>query len=602
MKPGKNGGKSVPAKSEEEVRFQARAVSRGVAIGKLVCLFGENRQFFRIDIDRSQIEKEAARFKMAFGIALRQLRKIRVASGNVFNSTPAVFEAHLKILEDGAFLSKIESAIKQKKVNAEWAVKLITDEYIARFKAIHDEHFRERYIDVEDVAERLQSALGGRKAPIKLDRNSIVAASELRPSTLVELSENAPKAIITENGGWTSHTFILAREIGLPAVTGLKKLLRRVKTGDTVIVDGYNGQIILHPTSQTLKKYKVAAERFDEINYDDVHAAGGAIRTLDGRDIVIRANFDIPASFRKAKRLGAQGIGLYRSEFLFNQFKGYPSEAEQTKAYCEIADFAGEDGAKIRTFDLSSDQLPDHAGKREKNPSLGLRAIRLSLAAPKQMRIQIRALLQSAHGRKIDIVIPMVSGVTEIRAFKTLIQKEKASLKRRGIKFGEPDIGVMIEVPSAVFGIKQILEEVDCLCMGTNDLVQYMLAVDRDNESVADWFRTLHPAVIQALSKVISAASAADKPLVICGEMAGSPFYVPLLIGLGATQLSMNVNSILRIRKVISGIAYEETLELVAKIADAVTADEVESITAEFAGKRWAHLFPADQIRMRKLC
>lgn len=599
MKSLDRGDKKNSKTGAAEIRLRGRPVSRGVSIGKVVCLYGENRQFYRTEISKAKIGAEVDRFERAFDLARRQLKKLG-SSASVKAATSGIFEAHLAILESPSLKEQIRKIIEKDRVNAEWAVKLVTDSYLAKYKAITDEHLRERYIDIQDVAERLHTALGGEKISIDLDKNSVVAAKDLRPSTLVGFSDSMPKGIITENGGWTSHTFILAREVHVPAVTGLDKVLRHARTGDTVIVDGYSGQVILHPTDEMLSKYRLEAAQFEQLNYNDLNAASDSIKTLDGREIVIRANFDIPASFRKAKRLGARGIGLYRSEFLFNQYKGFPDEVEQVKAYREIAAYAGESGARIRTFDLGAEQLLDHQFVRERNPALGLRAIRLGLAGQKELRVQLRALLQASVEKSIDIILPMVTGVGEIRAVRSLIKKESRNLSAKGIAIGKPRLGAMIEVPSAVLSVKHILEEVDSLCLGTNDLVQYLLAVDRDNESVSGWFRTLHPAVIKALSEVISAAAAAGKPVVVCGEMAGSPFYVPILVGLGATELSMNVNSIPRVRKVIEGIAYEETRELASAIAESRTAEETESITTEIIQKRWIHLFPPDLLKPGK--
>ena len=597
----KNGNKAVHEKAE--IRLHARSVSRGVAIGRIVTLHGKNRQFFRVEISDSEIPAEVDRLRAAVRNARRQLDQMaQPGNRQTSPSMPGIFDAQRMMLDDSSFISKVESEIAEKKINCEWSVKLVADEYVAKYKAIPDEHLSERYIDIEDVAERILVALGiGGQPSLKLNEHSIIAASELLPSTLAELNERSPKAVITEHGGWTSHTFILARELSLPAVTGLKKLLRVVNTGDPVIVDGYNGQIILHPTPETLDKYKVAAAQFQQINYDHIDVSNAPPKTLDGTEIIVRANLDIPAVYRKARRFGARGIGLYRSEFLFNRFKGFPSESEQVHAYREIADFAGEDGVTIRTFDLGTEQLYGQANDREKNPALGLRAIRLSLSQTRNFRVQLRSLLRASHERTIDILIPMISGVAEVRQIKSLLEAERKRLAAKNIPFGDPRLGIMIEVPSTVFIIKELAEEIDFMCLGTNDLVQYLLAVDRDNEAVANWFRTLHPAVIRAIKMVIDDAAAAGKPLVICGEMAGSAFYVPLLLGLGAKELSMNVNSIVRVRKMISGIAFEEARDLAARVIKCKTADEIEAVINEQIGTKWAHLFPSDLLSSRRI-
>ncbi len=599
MKKAKNNGAKT---KNSEITVKARAVARGVAIGKIVCLHGRKRQFYRINLEESQIEKEIRRFLAAVRLAKRQLSKISSTIANDGkNSRSSIFDTHLLILEDKSFLEKIKKNIEQQKVNAEWAVKIVSDIYISNYKAIADEHLREKYIDLEDVADRILAALGGGgKAGIKLEKNSIIVAKEVKPSTLIELTESDPKAIITEHGGWTSHTFILAREVNLPAVTGMKGILRRVQTGDEVIVDGFTGQIILNPTKESLKQYKIAAADFQKLTHQEAEPVKEKLKTLDGFEVVVRANLDLPQGYAKAKRLGAKGIGLYRSEFLFNQFKGFPSEQEQIKAYRKIAELAGEDGVRIRTFDLSVEQLAGENLEKEKNPALGLRGIRLVLTHKEEFHTQIRALLQASFENKIDIVLPMITDVSEIIETKKIIELEKKNLHRKGVQFGSPRLGAMIETPSAVMIAEEIAREVDFFCLGTNDLVQYFLAVDRDNESVADWFRTLHPAVLRAIKIVLRAAGKFDIPVTICGEMAGSPVYVAILIGLGANELSMNVNSIPRVRRTISHIAYEEAKEITDHFESCVTAEEVEDFVRESFLRKWSHLFSTDILPPKK--
>lgn len=592
---------SHTSQNGSELRLKARSVSRGVAIGRVVCLHGQKRQFYRINLEDSQIERELRRFRASIRLAKRQLKKISTKPEKGTETKAEIFGAHLLILDDKSLHAKIETEIAEKKVNAEWAVKIVTDGYVATYKNIPDDHLRQRYIDIEDVAERILTALGGgSETSIRLEKDSVIVANEVRPSTLIELAKSGPKAVITEHGGWTSHTSILAREINLPAVTGLKKVLRRVKTGDRVIVDGYNGQVILHPSAATLQKYEIAAAHFRQINYDGVDSHDEPVKTLDGRVITIRANLDLPSGYKQAKRFGCEGIGLYRSEFLFNQFKGFPTEIEQIEAYRQIAALAGKDGVRIRTFDLSIEHLTGENEEKEKNPALGLRAIRMSLTHKKQFRTQIRALLQASFENTIDIVLPMISDISEIIETKEIIDEEKKFLRRKGASFGQPRLSAMIEIPSAVFIADEIAHEVDFLCLGTNDLVQYLLAVDRDNESVADWFRTLHPAVIRAIKMVVKASEDNGVPLIVCGEMAGSPFYATVLIGLGVTEMSMNVNSVPQVRKVIGGIAYEETLEVIKKIEKCRTADEIDQIVLDNSMEKWGHLFPKDFFLQRK--
>ncbi|MEP6849925.1 MAG: phosphoenolpyruvate--protein phosphotransferase, partial [Acidobacteriota bacterium] len=566
-----------------------------------VCLYGRKRQFYRTEIKPAQIEREIRRFRAAIRLALRQLKSLQTATAAlVSGSAVSIVDVHRMLLADASLLAKVEETITADCVNAEWAVKVVTDSYVAKFKAMPDEHLRSRYVDIEDIAERMLTALGGgRNSRIKLEKNSIIVAKEINPSTLIELAASDPIGLVTEHGGWTSHTFILAREIRIPGVTGVRQVLRKVQTGDTAIIDGLNGRMILNPSAKTLAEYRTIESDFQRSVDPGRAADDSTAKTLDGREIRIRANVDFPSAYKFARRQGARGIGLYRSEFLFNQFRGFPTEAEQIEAYSSIADMAGDDRVKIRTFDLSADQLADQNFEKEKNPALGLRAIRLSLAFPTYFRTQLRAILIASHGRMIDIVLPMIADVSQIREARKFLDEETQELERKGIRVGSPRLGAMVEVPAAVFVIDEIASEVEFLCLGTNDLVQYFLAVDRDNESVADWFQTLHPAVIRAVKATLDAGIRHKIPVIVCGEMAGSPFYTPLLIGLGATELSMNVNSVSRIRKIIKGISHAETIPLGESLNKCSTAEESLAAMKQALNEKWGHLVPPDLVNSR---
>ncbi|HSI88756.1 MAG TPA: phosphoenolpyruvate--protein phosphotransferase [Pyrinomonadaceae bacterium] len=576
-----------------EVRFQAKSVSRGVANGRVVCIHGANRQYFRIDLPPDGVAPEIERLNAAFNSAQRRLAQLtRAESNRNVAASQSIFETHRLMLSDPGLQSKIEEAIRDENVNAEWAVKLVSDKYFARFKAIPDEHFRDRLVDLEDVVERILVGLGGGpRLSIRLEPGSIIAAKDLRPSTIIELHRQKPAALITEHGGWTSHTFILARELGIPAVTGLKKILRRLNTGDEAIVDGYTGEVFIHPAESTRAKY-LRSGKPPSVELPRFPKFSSPVKTLDGRKVTLRANADLPDTYDRAKALGAEGIGLFRSEFLFNRYNGFPSERQQLVAYRRLAKACGDDGVKIRTFDIGAGQLLDRNEDRERNPALGLRAIRLGLSNREQLHTQIRSILRASTGLSVDIIIPMVTEIGELRQIRSIIAEERKALEECGRAFGTPRLGAMIEVPAAVMIVDELLHECDFLCLGTNDLVQYLLAVDRDNENVAGWFRTLHPAVLRAVKLVLDAAKRADKPVVVCGEMAGSPFYVPILIGLGATELSMNINSLSRIASVISSIAYEEAAELVRELWALPTVDEIETVVRARFTERWHHLYP----------
>lgn len=579
-----------------EITITGRAVSRGVTVGKVVCLYGSKKQFYRVYLQKMQIGDELERLRAAVQLAKLQLKEISaLQSTSIDKNKIGIFEAHSLILEDNSLLLKIENVIQEKNVNAEWAVKIVADSLVASYKSFGDEYLRERYIDIEDVTDRLINALsGGGKSNFLVEKYSVIVAKEIKPSTLIDLTESAPKAIITEIGGWTSHSFILAREIKLPAVTGVEGILRHIKTGDHVLVDGYNGQVILHPTDETIEKYKLRAAQFQQTKTAISGFRQEKLTTLDQRLITIRANVDFINEHTASKLSGASGIGLYRSEFLFNQYEGFPSEQEQIEAYRKVAETVGLMRAGIRTFDISPEQIAESIQEKEKNPALGMRGIRLSISNPKHFRTQISALLQASIKNNIDIILPMISDVSEILLTKKVLEEEKLELKSRKITFGEIRLGAMIEVPAAVLIAEDIAREVDFLSLGTNDLVQYLLAVDRDNGTVADWYKTLHPAVIRAIKKVLEAGENFDVPVNICGEMAGSPVYAPILIGLGATELSMNLNSIARIRQIVSGIAFEEAAQVAGNLLNCRSADEGEELVRQFYRLKWSHLFTED--------
>jgi phosphotransferase system enzyme I (PtsI) len=506
-------------------------------------------------------------------------------------------DVHRSIIEESSFIEKIEAVIRSQRVNAEWALKQVSTEYIERQAGAADTNLSEKHIDIADVADRLQRALIGSRTPsYRSEPGAIIIAESLRPSTVVELAKRSPAAIITDRAGWTSHTSILARELRLPMVSGINQLSGLVEPGEVLIVDAVDGEIVVSPVENTLRLFEAKKSAWQEP--DVVEPDRHDLRTLDGAQVLIQANADTPKAYRHAYSLGARGVGLFRSESLINVPDLPPSEDDQLSAYIELAEAAGKDGLKIRTFDLErgdegTADLPD------RNPALGLRSIRLSLADEARFRAQLRAILRASLGRTVDIVLPMVSGLHEVRRSIKIIAEEKESLNEAGVEAGSPKIGAMIEVPSAVWTIREIAAETDFVCLGTNDLVQYILAVDRDNDAVADWYQTLHPAVISAISFVISAGNDEGKPVTVCGEMAGSPFYVPLLLGLGASELSMNVNSIHRVRRLVSGITLDECRSLVKAVKKLKTSEETEDFLREYYRTNWSDHFPPGLLEAR---
>ena len=584
---------------QKEIRLKCRAVSRGVAIGTAVCLYGNRRQFFRRTVPHDSIGSELDRLDAAFGSARAAIKNdIARSERDKRSTTSDILDTHLFILTDPSMRTNVVETIKTERINSESAVYDVFEEYASRFRASPDQALRENALDVEDVCDRLLTALMPDAQAVTPAPNSVLVAKEIRPSSLLEVLDGGVIGLAAETGGWTSHTSILAREAKVPAVSGIAKIAKRIRDGQNLIIDGLSGQVIINPTEDTMRAY-TSLEHARVVSMTSAKLGGPPRSTLDGREIVIRTNTVSVESYTSAAETGARGIGLFRSESLIGKFKRIPTEDEQAQEYAEIADATGKDGVRIRTFDIDADQYLNTATQRQKNPALGLRAIRLGITNLDLLIPQIRALLRASSEREIGIIVPMVTGVSEIAAIRSIIEEEAEKLALGGISSGSPAIGAMIEIPSAVMVADQLAETCDFVCLGTNDLAQYLLAADRDNESVSPWFRTLHPGMIRAVGKVIRSADEASKPLTVCGEMAGSPFYVPLLIGLGATELSMNPSSIEAVSRVVAGIAFEEARQLVSSIENLTTADEVETAVRSIAEEKWAHLFPTGFLDMQ---
>ena len=588
---------------EQEARWQGLGVSDGVVVGRVLRVFSGVRQVYRATLDAKDVERETRRLRAAVRLARMQLLAIKARAEKELGADHAyIFDAHLLMLEDRKLLGDVEKYIRDERANAEWAVKVAADRLLAIYAEIKDDYLRERGSDIEDVTQRLIVALSGESLPgyRKLTEDAVIVAEDLLPSAVAELDFEHARAIATDAGGWTSHTAIIARGLRIPAIVGLRDLHRKARTGDRMIVDAQQGTIILHPSSATLAHYKSLAANVAQTRYATTDDGSQPLRTLDGKEITLRANVELPAEFEDVRRFGARGIGLYRSEFLL-AYKGVmPSEDEQCRAYIEVAELAGDEGATVRLFDLGGDKMGG-APETERNPALGLRAIRFSLMHEDVLRTQARAILRAAAHGRLDIVLPMISDVMDVRRARRIINEERARLESEGQKIGAIRIGAMIEVPSAVVTADKVASEVDFFSLGTNDLVQYLLAVDRGNEGVADWFRSLHPAVLHSISRTLDAARRAFIPAVICGEMASTPAYAVVLIGLGATALSMTAASIPRVRRAIAAIKFADAQAIAHECLECETAEDVEELVRVRFSENWAQLFPPKSLPARRV-
>jgi phosphoenolpyruvate-protein phosphotransferase (PTS system enzyme I) len=581
-----------------EIRCKGLGVSEGIVIGQVLRMVDGTAQVSRWRVTDSNLEKEQQRFRQAAATASERLRTIRdQAEGRMGKEHAYLFDAHVLLLEDEKLLGDIAEYITSERVNAEWAIKVVGDRLTALYSEIKDDYLRERGSDIEDVMHRLLTELSGARATdLQLVEDAVIVSRDLLPSALAELDLTHVQALATDSGGWTSHTAILARGIGLPAVVGLKDFYRRTRTGDKIIVDSSRNEVILHPSAQTLAQYLEQAKQRSARRSPATSADRGALVTQDGVEIKLRANIELPAEFEGVEKYGARGIGLYRSEFLLARNGLTVSEEEQRVAYEAVARLAGEDGAIIRLFDLGGEHTRSHFREPEKNPALGLRAIRFGLRNDAVMRRQLRAILLAAVSGNLKIVLPMVTDVNEIRRAKAMVAEEITKLTNEDRSYGNVPIGAMIEVPAAVMMAEKIAACVDFFELGTNDLVQYTLAVDRGNDEVADWFRTLHPAVLEGISRSLKAAQHAEIPAIVCGEMASTPAYAVLLIGLGATDLSMTPSAMPRVRKALAGIDSASARAIVEECLACEGADEVEYLVHERLGSRWPHLFPTSSL------
>ena len=584
-----------PSTVRHELRRQGLGVSDGIVMGRVLRLQKGARDVYRAEIDDGDLERERRRFRAAVRLSRRQLDAIKQRAEKELGRGHAyIFDAHLLFLEDAKLTRDVEDFIVNERSNAEWATKVVGDRLLSIYAQMNDEYLRERGSDIEDVIQRLLANLTGEglKYP-NLSEDAVIVAPDLLPSTVAELDRNHVKAIATDSGGWTSHMAIIARGLGLTAVVGLRDFYQRTRTGDRIIVDARLGEVILHPSAETIAQYDFNLTPRREV--EGAAFESGPVTTRDGVSIALRANVELPAEFQAVQKYGACGVGLFRSEFLLSRPGLMNSEQDQYEAYRALAEAAGPDGAVVRLFDVGGETGHD-SGEAERNPALGLRAVRFGLRNKDVMRTQIRAVLRAAATGRLSLVVPMVADVADVKAAKRVIAEEIEKLNANGELFSEIPIGAMIEVPSAVLTAEKMAKELDFFELGTNDLVQYTLAVDRGNDQVAHWFRTLHPAVLYGIQRTLQAGRDAKIPVIVCGEMASTPAYAVLLAGLGATDLSMTPAMIPRVRSVLSQVDTSEAKAVAEMCLAAASADEVEAIVRDEYKTRWPDLFAPNML------
>jgi phosphotransferase system enzyme I (PtsI) len=568
--------------------------SRGIVIGKALLLTGAAAdEGQRRMIEAREVEPEIERLSKAIGITREQLldlkRKVAVEIGQ---KQAEIFNAHLLFLEDPTFMVETQEAVRKERYSAEWSVHVYVDRYAKMLDAMGDGSMRERQGDIHDVGRRLvQNLRGGTLGPLVMAVDKrVIIARELTPSETAQLDVSKVLGFATDQGGPTSHTAIIARTLDLPAVVGLEHATLHVKDGDTVILDGQGGVLVVDPDKETLAHYRQRQKELAQREKDLKRILHLPAVTKDGRKLKLSGNIELPEEAKATAAKGAEGVGLFRTEFLFLNRHNLPTEEEQFDAYRVALKHSHPHSVTIRTLDLGGDKFVAHLGlATEMNPFLGLRAIRLCLAHPYVFKVQLRAILRASHYGPVRIMFPLISSIEELRQAKQILEETRRDLSRRNIPFDpKVEVGAMIEVPSAALTADILAKEADFFSIGTNDLIQYTMAADRGNERIAYLYDPLHPAILRTLQMIVKATAEAKIRLSLCGEMGGDPLFSVVLLGLGIRELSMSASSLPLVKKVLRSVTYREAQALVAGAMKLSTAAEIRDLLAQSATGRRA--------------
>jgi phosphotransferase system enzyme I (PtsI) len=543
----------------------------------------------------TEVEAETDNFLAAVDRSKAQLLDVKAQAGDHHADHLYIIDTHLLILEDQLLINNTVKLIHTELINAEGALGRTLRQLRQVFDSIGDEYLRERRSDIDSVGDRLMRNLRGevRDNLDNLTGQAIVVAHDLSPADTLQLDRSKVLGFVTDVGGRTSHTAILARSMGIPAVVGLETVTTRVASGEPMIIDGTTGTVILNPSPATFREYLARKQRYDYLEKELLEYRTLRAETRDGCRMALLSNVELPEEVAAARMQGAEGIGLFRTELLFMTGSEPPDEESQYLAYRAAVEAMAPHPVTIRTLDVGGDKfVPQLNLHDEVNPAMGLRAIRFSLKEGSLFRTQLRAILRaSAHG-PVRIMFPMISGVAEIRACRRLLDKARHELAAEGVAMAaELPVGIMIETPAAVLLADVMAREVDFFSVGTNDLIQYCLAVDRGNEHVAYLYEPSHPAVLRALERTCSAARTAGIEVAMCGEMAGEQLYSMVLIGLGFTELSMNPPAIPRVKRLLRQVTTAEARALVEQLLRLPTAAEVVAALQAEMARRFPELF-----------
>jgi phosphotransferase system enzyme I (PtsI) len=583
-------------KKRENRTLKGVGVSSGIAIGRAHLIERGKVEVEERPIKPSHVEREINRFRKAVEQSKGQLGKIKEkllkegAKEHIY-----IIDAHLLILEDRMLIDDTIRNVREGLVAAEGALKRHLHNLSKIFDRIEDEYLRARKSDVEQIGERiLRNLVGKRHEGLShIKEKVVIVAHDLTPSDTAQMKKDSILGFVTDIGGRTSHTSIVARSLEIPAVVGLDNVTQQIMPGDTVILDGMTGVVIINPSKAVFKTYLERSQSYQYFEEELLRFRGLPAVTRDCHSVRVAGNIELPEEIPSLKKHGAEGIGLYRTEFLY-MGKRLPTEQEHFEVYRRLAEGVAPYSATIRTLDMGGDKLASHIPWAEEiNPAMGLRAIRFSLREIEIFKTQIRGILRASAYGKLKVMFPMISGVRELRQARGILDEVRAEMDSKGIPYDRGmEVGIMMEIPSAATIADILAREVDFFSIGTNDLIQYSLAIDRVNEHVAYLYEPLHPAIIRMIKGVVEAAHKAGIKVSMCGEMAGEPAYVPILLGLGLDELSMNAPVVPWVKRIVRGISTSDAKKLLRKVMTFATAAEIE----EYVREKMAEFFPDEFI------
>ncbi len=564
------------------------AASPGIAVGRCWPVDRRKVRTPKRLIESGEVKGELARMRAAIDAADRQLAEVRAKVEELEGSEhTAIIDMHRMMLKDEMLVVEAQRLVSEDKVNAEWAVKRAVRKIKSAFSDVADEYFKERRADVDYVGERIIKNLMGEAVDVEEapPEGAVIIAHDLSPAdTVLLLHERKVAAFVTDLGTKTSHTAIVARALEIPAVVGVARISALADKGDWIVVDGQRGMVILNPSPGERGDYDVARERWLASERELMATSALPGTTTDGVSVRLNGNIEFEEEVRSLLEHGGEGVGLYRTEFLYLGRSDLPSEEEHCRTYQHILEGLAPRPVTIRTFDLGGDKLPTGTRSHDVNPALGLRAVRYCLRHPDMFRTQLRGLLRASVHGNLRVMFPMVSGVAELRAAKRALLEAREELRREGIETRLPPIGIMVELPSAAVIADRLARDCDFLSIGTNDLIQYTMAIDRQNKDVAYLYRPLHLAVLRLLKLVCEAGQAAGIPVSMCGEMAGDPMNILVLLGLGLSELSMNSASVPLVKRVLRAASAADGKRLVERLLEYTAADDIErEVRAEMA-------------------